>query len=402
MARCDELAAVSEEPGCLTRRYLTPPAKIVHQRLAGWMTDASLTPRVDNAGNLIGRLSGRGTRRVLLIGSHLDTVPNAGKYDGVLGVLMGLAVAERLRGEDLPFHLDVVGFSEEEGVRFSKPYLGCSALSGDFLPEWLDRRDAAGVSMRQAIADFGLDPDAVGSCIYDPADVLGFIEPHLEQGPVLEHAKLPVGMVSGIAGQSRLRVAFHGAAAHAGTTPMDRRQDALLCAAQFVTAVRARALSVEGLRATVGSVRVTPNAPNVVAAAAELSLDVRHAEDAQRESAVRDLIAAGHEAAASEGARFEVLEETSQSAVLMDHKLSSLLRESIEECGGPPTSILSGAGHDAVIMAGRFPVSMLFLRHPGAVSHHPDERVEAEDVAVGIDVLTRFVLRLARQLRSTA
>lgn len=402
MARCHELAAVSEDPGCLTRRYLTPPARIVHKLLAGWMEDASLTTRTDNAGNLIGRLPGRDTRQVLLIGSHLDTVPNAGKYDGVLGVLMGLAVAERLRGEDLPFHIDVVGFSEEEGVRFSKPYLGSSAITGDFQPEWLDRCDADGVTMRQAIAAFGLEPDAIDACRYDPADVIGFIEPHLEQGPVLDRSNLPVGLVSGIAGQSRLRLQFHGAAAHAGTTPMDGRQDALLCAARFISAVRDRAASVDGLRATVGSIQVAPNAPNVIAAAVEVSLDVRHAEDALRESAVRDLVEAGRAAAASEGCRFELLEETAQSAVSMDPTLSDLLQESIEECGCAPRSVLSGAGHDAVIMAARFPAAMLFLRHPGAVSHHPDERAEAADVAFGVDVLTRFVLRLASHQRSLA
>lgn len=401
MTRCGQLAACSEDPACLTRRYLTPPMRIAHNLLAGWMSEASLVPRVDNAGNLVGRLAGQHERRVLLLGSHLDTVPNAGAFDGVLGVLMGLAVAERLRGEDLPFHLDVVAFSEEEGVRFSKPYLGSAAVAGAFPSEWLERRDADGISLRDAIAGFGLDPDAIDRCGYDPRDVVGFIEPHLEQGPVLEEQGLPVGVVGGIAGQSRLRLAFRGRAAHAGTTPMHLRQDALLCASRFVSHVRDHAAGVEELRATVGSIHVTPNAPNVVAAEAEVSLDVRHRDDAPREAAVRDLVAAAHSIAEIEGVEFELLEETSQRAIAMDPGLARHLQAAVEHCGGRPLQVLSGAGHDAVMLAHRFPVAMLFLRHPGAVSHHPDERVDAADVSVGIEVLTQLVLNLAKQQRST-
>ncbi len=370
-----------------------------HRQLSEWMSDAGMQAHVDDAGNLVGRRRSAGGERVLLIGSHLDSVPGAGRYDGVLGVLMGLAVAEALRDTPLPFHLDVIGFSEEEGVRFSKPYLGSSAVAGCFDNDWLDRRDDAGVSMREAITHFGGDPTRIERAAYAPDQVIGYIEPHLEQGPMLERAAEPVGVVSAIVGQSRLRVEFCGEAAHAGTTPMAGRHDALVAASALVAVVRAVANRTEGLRATVGKFDVTPNAPNVIADRVELSLDVRHPIDGPREAAVGSIIAEAGLIAKTEGCRFTILEDTSQDAVAVDPDLTSLLAETIAECDCQPLHLSSGAGHDAVIMAKRFPVAMLFVRHPGGVSHHPDECVECQDVAFGVDVLTRLVLRKAEQFK---
>ncbi|TWT87641.1 Hydantoin utilization protein C [Pseudobythopirellula maris] len=402
MSRCDELALCTEEPDRITRRFLTEPMQAVHERVASWMRAAGLETRIDNAGNIVGRRVSPGATRALVIGSHLDSVPNAGRYDGVLGVLMGVAAAEVLGETPLPFHLDVIGFSEEEGVRYSKPYLGSSAVAGLFQNDWLGRKDERGVTMRDAIASFGLNPNQITKASYADGEVLGFIEPHLEQGPVLERADSPVGVVSGIAGQSRLRVEFVGAAGHAGTTPMHGRSDALVAASHFVAAVQRIGLDRKGMRATVGRFDVTPNASNVIAERVELSLDVRHVEDGPRELAIADMLTDAARIAAAERVGFAVLENTSQSAVAVDAGLTETLCSAIAECGQEPLRMASGAGHDAVVMAQRFPMAMLFLRHPGAVSHHPDERVERDDVAIGVEVLSRAITRLAEQSKSDA
>jgi len=400
MARCEELATYSEQPDRLTRRFLTSPMHGVHDQLSEWMRAAQLDVRIDHGGNFIGRRTSAGATRTLLVGSHLDTVPDGGRYDGVLGVLMGLVVASALGNTKLPFHLDVIGFSEEEGIRFNKPYLGSSAVAGSFREEWLDRTDAEGVTLRQSMATFGLDPSQVSSAAYAPEEVIGYLEPHLEQGPVLQQENLPVGVVSGIAGQSRLRLEFMGNPGHAGTTPMLGRCDALASAAEFICAVRQLGGQVDGLRATVGKIQVKPNAPNVIPACAELSLDVRHLQDLAREQAVDALLTTGHNIAQTEGTVFRVLENTPQNAVAVDAELSDLLSAAVATSGHEALQLPSGAGHDAVVMAKQFPMAMLFLRHPGGVSHHPEERVECADVAVGIEVLERFVRSLAEKVSS--
>lgn len=362
------------------------------------MRDAGLEPRVDAAGNLVGRRASCDSDRVLLVGSHLDSVPGGGRYDGVLGVLMAVAVAEALGETPLPFHLDVVGFCEEEGVRFDKPYLGSSAVADCFDDAWLGRADANGVCMRDALTDFGGDPARLAEAAYHADRVLGFIEPHLEQGPVLERVGEPVGVVSGIAGQSRLRLEIRGEAGHAGTTPMPGRHDALVAAAEIVSTARRVAGRTEGLRATVGKIEVLPNAPNVIPDRVELSLDVRHPLDGVREAAVGAIVAEAGQVAQTEGCRFTILEDTATDAVAVDDDLTGHLAAAIGDAGREAPRVVSGAGHDAVVMARRFPVAMLFVRHPGAVSHHPDERVDAADVAVGVDVLTKLVTRIAQRV----
>lgn len=400
MARCSELACCSEEKARLTRLYLSAPMRKVHTSLAGWMRGASLEPRVDHAGNMIGRRIGADSSQTLIIGSHLDTVVNAGSYDGVLGVLMGLAVAELLSDHQLPFNLDVIGFSEEEGIRFNKPYLGSSAVAGVFHPEWLERTDRTGVTLREAICAFDLDPEQTCHRPYKEERVVGFIEPHLEQGPVLERANLPVGIVSGIAGQSRLRMEFLGEVGHAGTTPMLGRSDALVAAAKFVAKVDEVGCEIKGLRATVGAFDVFPNASNVIPGRVVLSLDVRHLENALREKAVDDLIKAATQIAQDSRVEFDLLEAASKRCVSVDKKLTGLLSQTISEYGISALAVPSGAGHDAVVMSERFPISMMFIRHPGAVSHHPDERVERDDVAVGIEILAKYVLKIAEQVEA--
>lgn len=397
MTRCDDLATCSEEAGCTTRRFLSEPMHEVHERLARWMSEAELESRVDDAGNIIGRRAATDGAPVLILGSHLDSVPGAGRYDGVLGVLIALAVAEAIGDRQLPFHLDVMGFSEEEGVRYSLPYLGSHAVAGSFERTWLDRIDAAGISMGESIRAFQLDPERIVDAAYACDEVLGYVEPHLEQGPLLERGGLPVAVVAGIAGQSRLRLRFVGEAGHVGTTPMQGRRDALVMAANFIREVQTIGQATPELRATVGRVDVEPNAPNVIASQVELSLDVRHLENQKREQAINALLATGQRIAAEEQGSFEVVETLAQPAVAMDDRLSDTLTKAVKACDCPAQRICSGAGHDAVVMAKKFPTAMLFLRHPGGVSHHPDERVETADVAVAIDVLLQFVLQLAAQ-----
>jgi allantoate deiminase len=377
----------------------------VHDLLRHWMSEAGMDVRVDDAGNLVGRLqslralpprSGVGVR-TLLIGSHLDTVPNAGAFDGILGVLIGLAVAESFKDQPLPFAIDVIGFSEEEGVRYAQPYLGSHAIAGSFDSSWLTRVDEAGVTMADAMIEFGLNPNGIPHAVIEPEQVIGFVETHIEQGPVLAGLEKPVGVVTSIVGQSRLVVSFEGEAGHAGTVPMTPRRDALVGASKWIQQVRKTGCSDDGLRATVGRVLVSPNASNVIPARVELSLDVRHASDEVRMSAVDDLIAAGNWFASEDDLQFAILQRSDSSSVAASPRLETLLADAVAKQGIDVVRLASGAGHDAVVMAKRFPMSMLFIRHPGGISHHPDERVDGEDVAVAIEVLKEFIMQLAVQ-----
>ena len=246
LRRCRQLATYSEDPTCLTRTFLSPPMAEVHRALGEWMQTLGMSARVDAMGNFVGRREGASSKRTLLLGSHLDTVPNAGAFDGVLGVLVALAAVKTLEETPLPFAVDVIGFSEEEGVRFAKPYLGSRAIAGSFDLALLTRQDARQISLQQALLDFGLDPAQIAAAAYHAEEVVGFLEAHLEQGPILESLGVPVGLVEGIVGQSRLRVRFVGAAGHAGTTPMALRRDALAGASEFVLV--AEALARRGAR----------------------------------------------------------------------------------------------------------------------------------------------------------
>ena len=363
--------------------------------------------RVDAVGNIVGRRSvaaspagDQQAMLVLMIGSHLDTVPNAGKYDGILGVLVGLAVVEALGTVSLPFAIDVIGFSEEEGIRYSQPYLGSRAVAGNFDLAWLDRCDASGISMRDAITTFGQDPSKIADAAYKFTDVVGFIEAHLEQGPVLERAGLPVAVVTSIVGQSRLVVRFLGEAGHAGTTPMVPRSDALVGAAKWIQEVQQTGMQTDRLRATVGRIVAFPNASNVIPDCVELSLDVRHELELVRLAAIEELLQAGYQIAESDHLEFIVAHRCDSRSVAVSPRLKSILCESIASQGVEPLRLASGAGHDAVVMGEQFPMAMLFIRHPGGISHHPAERVDVEDVAVAINVMVEFVKRLADQERN--
>ena len=394
MQRCDVLAECSESPGQITRRFLAPAMHQAHGHLGHWMNTIGMTTRVDHAGNIIGRRSGS-SKQTLIIGSHLDTVPDAGRYDGVLGVAIGLAVVEALASQHLPFNIDVIGFSEEEGVRFGEPYLGSSATAGCFLPEWLDRVDSDGVTMRTAIDSFGGNSDCLDECAYLAEDVIGYIEPHLEQGRVLERTSQPVGIVSAIVGQSRFALQFTGEEGHAGTSPMLGRHDALVAAAEFVGLVRRLGSESSDMRATVGKLEVGSSAANVIPGRVDLTLDVRHPDDAERLSFVEKLLAGADSIALQEGCVFEILRRSDQSAVKMNDSLMTHLVSAADDLIGVTPTMASGAGHDAAVMAKRFPVAMLFIRHPEGISHSRKERVESADVATAIEVLTQTIHRLA-------
>jgi allantoate deiminase len=382
LARCDELAAFSEEPGRLTRRFATPALRQAGERVREWMQAAGMAVRRDAIGNLVGRL-GDGDGRTLLVGSHLDTVRDAGRYDGMLGVLVAIACLERLRdqGRPLPYTVEVLAFADEEGVRYGTGYLGSSVVAGCFDSADLERRDSDGVTLADAVRAFGGDPEALANAGRERADLIGYYEVHIEQGPVLEAAGAPLGIVSAIAGQSRARVAFTGEAGHAGTVPMALRRDALCAAAEFVTAVEA----------TVGELEVHGGASNVIPGRVVLSLDVRHAGDSVRDSVVAQL---SKRADAIAGARavvveWDVLQET--RAVDCSSGLTELVTEAVAASGRPVVRLASGAGHDAVMLSTIAPIAMLFVRCAGGVSHNPAESVTTEDVAAAIDVTTKFL-----------
>ncbi|MBI1368483.1 MAG: allantoate amidohydrolase [Planctomycetes bacterium] len=395
---CDDLAGCSDDADRLTRVFLGEGMKAAHHLLAQWSDERGLSCRIDAAGNFIARRPAASDNApVLLIGSHLDTVPNAGRYDGALGIVIGFAAVEQLGDIPLPFHVDVVAFSEEEGVRYRLSYIGSSALAGTFDPAWLDRVDDAGVAMHEAIASYGLNPGAIADAVYDRARLIGYIEAHIEQGPVLESLGQPVGIVSAIAGQSRLRLSFHGRAAHAGTTPMADRADALVAASRFIAAASDMSQSDPDLRVTIGRIDNLPNATNVIPETTTISLDVRHPLDAAREAAMTRLIDEARRLASAARVTFTIDESRSQAAVKMDDRLRACLAAAAKSAGCEAPVLPSGAGHDAVPMAALGPVSMLFVRHPGGVSHHPSERVEAGDVAVAIDVIVRCIGRIAEE-----
>lgn len=395
IARCRKLASFSEDSDGTRRTFLSPPMRRVHQEIAGWLEPLGAKARIDAAGNLRAvYLAEEAAAPRLLIGSHLDTVPNAGPFDGILGVVLAVALLQGLDGRRLPYAIEVVGFSEEEGVRFGKPFIGSRALVGRLDEDLLDVQDVRGVSVRRAIEEFGLNPGEIPQASLQD-DVCGYLEFHIEQGPVLEKLGLPLAVVEAIAGQSRLEFTFVGRANHAGTTPMDLRFDAVTSAAEWITTVERVAKTVSGLVATVGSVQTKPGAANVIAAEARLSLDVRHREDEVRRRAVEDLIHHAEDIARRRGLSLRWSRRMDQRAVAMDPFLSAQVEAAVRKTGCEPHRMVSGAGHDAMILAEKVPAAMIFLRTPGGISHDPAESVAVEDVAKAIECGLHLLEQLA-------
>ncbi len=380
MRRCDELGRVSDEPDRLTRTFRSPAMARANALVGGWMRDAGLEVREDAAFNLLGRwpCAGNPRAKTLLLGSHLDTVRDAGKYDGPLGVLTALAAVTALReaGAQLPFDIEVVGFSDEEGVRYQSTYLGSGALAGTLTKRALARIEEKDIERARR----------------KRGELLAYAEVHIEQGPVLESRNLALGVVSGISGQTRVRVEFIGRAGHAGTTPMKGRRDALCAAAEFILAVEKI-----GVTATVGQIDARPGAGNVIPGHVTHSLDVRDFDDAKRRAVVEKLRRQAEAVAARRNVvlRWTVVQDTGR--VACDPKLTRLLHDAASGHQAEVPSLPSGAGHDAAALAAVCPAAMLFVRCKGGVSHHPDESVKTGDVAKAITALRDFVLRLAHE-----
>lgn len=391
---CHHLSTFTEVHGQINRTYLSPPMRDLHTALREWADRLGMQTRVDAAGNLRSRREcARPDAPTFYLGSHLDTVPNGGAYDGLLGVTLAYATAEALSGVDLPFHLEVLGFSEEEGVRYGVSFIGSRALVGT-VEELLAVQDVSGQTVAEAIQAFGLNlADLPAARTAGPT--LGYLEYHIEQGPVLQSQGAAVGIVSGIVGQDRLRLTFTGRASHAGTTPMHLRCDALAAAARFIVAAEDLARTVAGLVATVGMIEASPGAGNVIPGEVTCSLDIRHLDDEVRASALGTLLETAQREAQARGVTLEAVSLMSERASLMDPQLRQALHDSARSLDLVAPELPSGAGHDAQIMAQTMPAAMLFIRSPNALSHHPDEQADEDDVAAALALGVAFLRRLA-------
>lgn len=397
--RLDELALLTDEPGRTTRTFLSPAMRQANALVGGWMSAAGLAVREDAIGNLIGRQEASQPRaKTLLIGSHLDTVRDAGRFDGPLGVLLPIVALEesKRRGAQLPFAVEVLGFSEEEGVRFASAYLGSKGYSGQLRSADLRFCDTNGISVLEALEGFNTEKFSLPKAPHRRSDLLGYVEVHIEQGPVLEAENLAVGVVSAIAGQTRGRLIFRGKAGHAGTTPMALRRDALAGAAELVLFAEALARKTPPLVATVGTMSVSPGAPNVIPGEVTLSLDVRHPHDSARRAALTGLLARAKHIAAQRKLTCDWTTTQDNGAVACSPKLSATLTQSVRAVQKSSRSLVSGAGHDAVVMSTLTPVAMLFVRCRDGSSHHPDEFASPADLEVALRVTIDFLERMAR------
>ncbi|HEY4134913.1 MAG TPA: allantoate amidohydrolase [Alphaproteobacteria bacterium] len=391
LVRADRLARWSDTPGGLTCAYLTPAHRATAKQLRQWMSEAGLRVSVDAIGNVIGRLSGaKPGRKTLIVGSHYDTLRNAGRYAGRLGILLAIAVAARLKAEAhvLPFDLEVIAFAEEEGLRFSTSYLASSAVAGRFDESALTRQDAAGIVLADALRDAGLPANEIPDAARRPEDLLGYLEVYIEQGPVLLDANLPLGVVTAIAGSVQRRLTVTGEAGDAGTIPMGFRRDAATAAAEIVLAVEKLCLVLPGVVGTVGQLAVPHGALHVIPGRCDLSLDVRSGDDRLRDEALDEI---DREVAAI-AARRKVTVETQElhrfRAVACAPAMLRRIADAVVKAGVPVHSLPSGAGHDAVMFGGLTEVGMLFLRcGNGGISHDPRETVAAADVSLAAQAL---------------
>lgn len=398
MARVEALGRVSDEAGRLTRTFGSPAMRRANHLVASWMRGAGMAVREDTIGNLVGHYPAANRHsRILVLGSHLDTVRNAGKFDGPLGVILAIACVEHLRRNHvhLPFAVEVFGFADEEGMRFQDTCLGSRAAVGLLARADLRRKDACGISLGDAMRQFGGRPGRLSQARLDASRLLGYVEAHIEQGPLLERANVAVGIVTAIAGQSRSRVTFTGRAGHAGTTPMRLRRDALCAAAEFIVAVERYAARKPGLVATVGEIRAEPNAGNVIPGAVILTLDVRHQADAVRRVAAEQFrrLARAIGAAREVKVTSRLLQQI--PSVACSSRLSRLLERAARGHQPRTMRLPSGAGHDAAILARITPTAMLFVRCKGGISHHPAESASRQDVRIAFAVLNDFLRLLA-------
>jgi len=400
VARCDALgvAPYSDMEGGLFRAWLTPAFAAAHEAVGGWMAEAGMAVRTDAATNLIGRYEGSTPDApALLIGSHIDSVNDAGRYDGPLGVMLGIECVAALNaaGKRLPFAIEVIAFGDEEGSRFPAPMLTSRAVAGAFEPASLAVVGRDGVTVGQALADNHYTSERFAEAVRKPGSVVAYLEAHIEQGPALEAEGLAVGIVTGIAAQLRYRVVIEGMAGHAGTTSMALRRDALAAAAEAVLAVeRIGSAGPDDLVATVGRLDVTPGAVNVIPGHVDFSLDIRALDHAVRDAAAEAILVELKTIGARRGVGLVAKRVHQLSACPCDPTLMGLLAAAMADEGLPERRLASGAGHDAMVMASLCPTAMLFIRCAGGISHNPAEAVKVADVEIALRVMLGFIDKL--------
>lgn len=394
MTRCDALAECSELPGGLTRVFLTPQYAAASQLVLDWMREAGMQARIDAIGNVVGRYEGAEPGLpCLMLGSHLDTVRDAGKYDGMLGVVTAIDCVHKLAesGRRLLFAIEVVAFGDEEGVRFGSTLIGSQALAGKLLPDALDVRDASGQTLADALRQFGLDPASAGQAARRREELHAYIELHIEQGPILEAEGLPVGVVSAINGFTRLRVTLGGMAGHAGTVPMGLRRDAMAGAAECVLEVERIGEAAPERVATVGRIEALPGALNVIPGEARFTVDTRSPSDASRETGVADMLRAFQDIATRRSLSLKVERLQEHPATICADWLIGQFDHAVATEGLPVRRLPSGAGHDGMAMSAIADVAMLFVRCAGGISHNPAEAITTDDAGTGARVLYRFI-----------
>jgi allantoate deiminase len=395
VGRVDRLGVISETPAHLTRIFLTPEHRAAADLILAWMRDAGMRAHLDAIGNVCGRYEGeRPGLPCLMLGSHYDTVRDAGKWDGPLGLITAISCVADLhrRGRRLPFAIEVTGFADEEGVRFASTLLGSRAVAGTFVESVLGVKDRAGISMRDAFIQFGLDPDHIGAAARVPSELLAYVELHIEQGPVLEAQNLPAGVVSAIAGATRLAACLTGMAGHAGTVPMALRRDALAGAAECIVAIEELCRTDEGgLVGTVGYIHATPGATNVIPGQVSFTIDLRAPTDTHRKRAVTDIVRHIEALAKRRKLLLQVDVTHENRTVPCAPWLKAQVAEAVAAEGYRAFELPSGAGHDGMAMIDIADVAMLFVRCRGGISHHPDEHVDVADVDAGARVLLRLI-----------
>ena len=394
VARIDRLASISETEAGLTRIFLSNQHRQAAELIQSWMRDAGMTARLDAIGNVVGRYEGAMPKLpALLLGSHYDTVRNAGKWDGPLGVITAIACVAELnrRGKRLPFAIEVIGFADEEGVRFNSTLLGSRAVAGTFDESVLSARDRDGISMRDAVQRFGLDPEHVGAAARAPSEYLAYVELHIEQGPVLETEGLPAGVVTAISGATRLSVTLDGAAGHAGTVPMAMRRDALAGAAECIVAIERQCRDDIGLFGTVGAIRAEPGATNVIPGRVAFTVDMRSASDQHRRGAVAQAVRTIERVATERGLAPQIDVTYEEKTTPCAGWLQEQIAAAIGRAGCRALSLPSGAGHDGMAISTLTDIGMIFVRCRGGISHHPDDHVTVEDAEFGAKVLLDLI-----------
>lgn len=393
--RIDALAAISETTAGLTRIFLTPEHRAAADLLLGWMRDAGMRAHIDAIGNVCGRYEGaRPGLPCLMLGSHYDTVRDAGKWDGPLGLITAISCVADLhrRGVRPGFAIEVTGFADEEGVRFASTLLGSRAIAGTFDESVLNAKDKAGVTMRQALSRFGLDPEHVGAATRIRSELLAYIELHIEQGPVLEAEGLAVGVVTAISGATRLSVELRGMAGHAGTVPMALRKDALAGAAECILAIEEFCRTDhDGLVGTVGYINAMPGATNVIPGMVSFTIDIRTSKDSYRKLAVTDIVRQIEAIARRRNLSLQANVTHDNRTVPCAPWLKSQVAEAVAAEGVRVFELPSGAGHDGMAMIDIADVAMVFVRCRGGISHHPAEHVDAADADAGARVLLRVI-----------